>query len=395
MGIMPKRYPPVASDLRRKAVAAAWKSRQSTDDCLRDVAQYLQVRYLFPVNSGRTALYLVLKASLAPGSKVVLPGYTCYTVAAAVVRAGMIPVLSDSYPADLGYDLDALRKTLRQHPDTRAIVACHLFGIALDLDEIKKSAGSEVLLIDDAAQGYGIKAGGRFLGLGGQAGFFSFGRGKNLSLVGGGLLATNNDFLGEKITALYEREAIPAKSTRKQWFLARVYNTATHPVWFNILSRLPGVTLGVSRFDPEFEIAGASQFKIRLLRELYREAETENQRRLLVARRYRELLEGNPGLSIPSSRLDGNPGTLRFPVLVKDPGRREHILREGIKKGWGLSGMYPTALNGIGGLRGSADVKLEGAEMIARAIVTLPTHRFVRTAEGPSHLVERIAELFR
>ncbi|MDD4052113.1 MAG: DegT/DnrJ/EryC1/StrS family aminotransferase [candidate division Zixibacteria bacterium] len=391
---MLKRYPPVASDLPRSAVAAARKSKQPIDDCLKDVAQYLGARYLFPVNSGRTALYLILKASLAPGSKVILPGYTCYTVAAAVVKAGMVPVLSDSDPADLGYDLDALRKTLRQHPDVRAIVVCHLFGIAVNLNEIRKLAGTEILIIDDAAQGYGLKNGDRFLGLGGHAGFFSFGRGKNLSLVGGGLLATNNDFLGEKITALCETELSPAASTRKEWFMALAYNPATHPVWFNILSRLPGVTLGVSRFNPEFEVAEASAFKVRLLREVYRLAEKENEKRLQVAKKYQGLLEGNVRVSIPRSRIDGNPGTLRFPVLVKDPGQREKILREGVGRGWGLSAMYPTALNGIPQLPQPADDKLTGAEMIARSIITLPTHRFLQTANGPSRLVEKIAGLF-
>lgn len=395
MGITLKRYPPVASDLPRRAVAAARKSMQPIDDCLTDVAEYLGARYLFPVNSGRTALYLILKASLAPGSKVILPGYTCYTVAAAAVRAGMTPVLSDSDPADLAYDLDALRKTIRQHPNVRAIVVCHLFGIAVNADEIRKLAGSEVLIIDDAAQAYGLKAGGRFLGLGGDAGFFSFGRGKNQSLVGGGLLATNIDFLGEKITALGETELVPTAFTRKEWLLALAYNPATHPVWFNILSRLPGISLGVSRFNPEFEIAEASGFKVRLLREVYRLAEKENENRLLVARRYRELLEGNVRISIPQSRIDGNSGTLRLPVLVKEPGHREEILRKAIGRGWGISGMYPTALNGIPQLPQLPDTKLPGAEMIARSIVTLPTHRFLQTPNGPSHLVEKIAGLFR
>ena len=395
MGITLKRYPPVASDLPRRAVAAAWKSIQPTDDCLRDVAEYLGTRYLFPVNSGRTALYLILKASLAPGSNVILPGYTCYTVAAAAVRAGMTPVLSDSDPADLAFDLDALRKTLRQHPNVRAIVVCHLFGIAVNVDEIRKLAGSEVLIIDDAAQAYGLKAGGRFLGLGGNAGFYSFGRGKNQSLVGGGLLATNNDFLGEKITALCETQLSPVRPTRKEWFMALAYNPATHPFWFNILSRLPGVTLGVSRFNPEFEVAEATAFKVRLLREVYRLAEKENEKRLQVALRFRELLEANVRVSIPQSRIDGNPGTLRFPLLVKDPDQRGKILRDGIGRGWGMSGMYPTALNGIPQLPQLPDNKLTGAEMIARSIVTLPTHRFLQTPNGPSHLVEKIAGLFR
>ncbi|NMC43892.1 MAG: DegT/DnrJ/EryC1/StrS aminotransferase family protein [candidate division Zixibacteria bacterium] len=394
MAITFKKYPPVASDLPPRAVMAARRSKLTSDECLKEVAEYLGARYLFPVNSGRTALYLILKAALAPGSKVVLPGYTCYTVAAAVIKAGMMPVLCDSDPADLGYDLDALRKTIHQHPNIKAVVVCHLFGIAVDIDAIRGIVGSETLIVDDAAQGYGIKAKGRFLGLGGNIGFFSFGRGKNLSLVGGGLLATNNDFLGEKITALSEAELPGAESTGKEWLMALAYNPATHPFWFNILSRLPGITLGVSRFDPEFPTAETSMYKIRLLHEVFRMAEAENENRLRVARRYMELLQGRANVALPRSRVDGNPGTLRFPVLVANVGRREEILRQGSRRGWGLSGMYPTALNRIPRLSQESAANLPGAEAIARSIVTLPTHRFVQRAGTPAGIVERIAGLF-
>jgi perosamine synthetase len=394
MGFTFKKYPPVASNLPARAVMSAYRSRQTADEGLKGVAEYLGARYLFPVNSGRTALYLILKASLSPGSKVVLPGYTCYTVAAAVVRAGMTPVLSDSNPADLGYNLDTLRRTIQEHSDVKAVVVCHLFGIAVDIGKLRGIVGSETLIIDDAAQGYGIKAAGRFLGLSGNAGFFSFGRGKNLSLVGGGLLATNNDFLGERITAFYEKNLPPAASTGKEWLMALAYNPATHPFWFNILSRLPGITLGLSRFDPEFEMSRTSAFKVRLLHEVFRVTERENDNRLLVAQRYMELLARKAGISIPRSGVDGHPGTLRFPILINDPGRREEILRQGIRRGWGLTGMYPTALNGIPQLPQGSTAKLSGAEAIARSIVTLPTHRFVQTTGKSSGIVEKIAGLF-
>lgn len=393
MGLALIKYPPVASNLPAGAVMAAKRSKRTADECLRDVAEYLGARYLFAVNSGRTALYLILKASLAPGSKVILPGYTCYTVAAAVVKAGMTPILSDSDPADVGYDLDALARTIRGHPEAKAVVVCHLFGLAIDMEKISAIVGSERLIIDDAAQGYGIHAEGRLLGMGGNAGFFSFGRGKNMSLVGGGLLATNNDFLGDKITALYESELRPAASTGKEWLMALAYNPATHPFWFNLLSRLPGITLGISRFDPAFATASASPFRMRLLHETFRLAERENENRLVAARRYMELLAGKPGISIPRSRVDGHPGTLRFPVLVDDPAHREEILRRAAGRGWGLSGMYPTALNGIPQWPQGSGFGLPGAEAIARSIVTLPTHRFVQTAGKPSNVIEKIAGL--
>lgn len=392
MAVAFKRYPPVASALPRREVIAAWRSHESVADALQKIAEYLRIPYLFPVNCGRAALYAVLKAAFAPGAKIILPGYTCFTVAAAVVRAGMTPILSDSCPTDLGYDLNALQKTLRQHPETRAIVVCHLLGIALDVDEIRKMAGGEILVIDDAAQGFGITARGNLLGTSGHAGFFSFGRGKNLSLVGGGLLVTDNNSLGDRIQTLYDREFAAAQPTKKELFAALAYGAVTHPILFNIASRLPGITLGRSMYDPDFALYQASDFKMRLLGRIYHQIENENKRRRQIADTYTSLLSGNARICIPRSRIDNSPGTLRFPILVDDTARRDEILHSGAARNWGLSGMYPTPLNGIPSLPQLSEYQLAGAELIARSLVTLPTHRHISLDK--TGLIGKIARMF-
>jgi dTDP-4-amino-4,6-dideoxygalactose transaminase len=394
MAIRLKKYPPVASDLPFREVMAARRSSKTVEECLSEVGSYLDVRHLFPVSSGRAAIYLILKAMLPPGSKVILPGYTCYTLAAAVVRAEMIPILSDSDPADLGYDLNELQKTLNNHPNAKAIVACHLFGIAVDIKAIRTMTGPDVLIIDDAAQGYGIKINGKFLGTGGDVGFYSFGRGKNLSLVGGGLLVSDDDLIADKIEKVIKEEIPTGTKSSDGMMKAALYNFAIRPLCFNIISRLPGITLGRSQYHPGFAISGLPDFKKRLLYQIHRTAEKMNAARMNISQKYLELLGGNDSLSIPRSRMDNQPGSLRFPVLVKNERKRLEILAEGRRRGWGLSGMYPTTLNKIAGLPQLTELKLNGSECIARSIITLPTHRHIQSADKDCGIVNMIAGLF-
>src|SRR5688500_18836749 len=70
--------------------------RESVDDALRTVLrEKFQVREAFLSITGRAGMTLLLKAlrRLAPTERdeVILPSYTCYSVAASVIKAGLRP----------------------------------------------------------------------------------------------------------------------------------------------------------------------------------------------------------------------------------------------------------------------------------------------------------------
>lgn len=388
-----RKFPPVASDLPLSVVRKALFSRRPVTDCLEEIARYLGVKRLIPVNSGRTALFVILKSLLPEGSKILLPGYTCYTVAASVVKAGMVPILVDSDPEDLGYNLDSLKKNLARYPDAEAILVSHLFGIPVNIDQIRNIVGSKMLIIDDAAQGYGIKNDDRFLGTAGDCGFYSFGRGKNLALGGGGLIVTNNNSDGKKISDYVSSFLDRGTLGMKGMVSIAAYNFATSPVLFNIMSRLPGIELAKNQFTIQFETATAPAFMTRLLYRMYDKAEIQNRNRLEISARYMELLGSNDSLSIPRSRLNGQPGCLRFPILMKDASKKQAILKKEIARQLGLSAMYPRSLNRVDRLSSISSTDLKGAEYIARSIITLPTHRFIRAYDRQRGLTETIAGL--
>jgi dTDP-4-amino-4,6-dideoxygalactose transaminase len=70
----------------------------------------------------------------------------------------------------------------------------------------------------------------------------------------------------------------------------------------------------------------------------------------------------------------------RFPVLLRRPESKEKVSSEGDRAG--ISPMYPSPVHRIPELAGTIDVAgYEGAEAIAAALVTLPTHALLKDGD--------------
>ena len=71
-----------------------------------DFRQHFGVKHVWFVSSGKAALSLILSAlhGLSGRNKVVLPGYTCFSVPSAVVRARLSVALCDVDPVSLDFD---------------------------------------------------------------------------------------------------------------------------------------------------------------------------------------------------------------------------------------------------------------------------------------------------
>ena len=87
---------------------------------------HLRVRYVLPVNRGRTGLELALRAlDVGPGADVVLPSYVCRAVLDAVNRIEAHPVFADIGP-DLNVTVETVKAALT--PQTKCVIVPHLFG---------------------------------------------------------------------------------------------------------------------------------------------------------------------------------------------------------------------------------------------------------------------------
>jgi len=166
-----------------------------------ELRQALGVPFVLPVNRGRTAIELALRAAgIRTPDEVVLPSYLCESVLEAVLRAGAQPVFADVGP-DLNLTPDTL--TAAVTPRTRAVIVPHLFGNPAPIDGIEdRLKHTDILLIDDAAQAFGARRAGRLLGTFGDCGIISCGPGKPLTGAAGGALVTSNEQLFQRASAL-------------------------------------------------------------------------------------------------------------------------------------------------------------------------------------------------
>ena len=174
------------------------------------------VSHAFLVSSGTAALTITLMALKARACRkgvrrndVVIPAYTCFSVPAAVVKAGLRPVLCDVDSTSFDYDHDQLERTLNDR--TLCVVAHHLFGFPAAMSRLRTLCRAHgVVLVEDAAQAMGAESDGRRLGTLGDVGLFSLGRGKNITCGGGGIIVTSSGPIAEAIAAHYSRLSVPS-----------------------------------------------------------------------------------------------------------------------------------------------------------------------------------------
>ncbi len=165
----------------------------------RELGAYLGVRHVIGVANGTDAITIALRAlGVRPGDDVVVPSFTFYASAEAVVGAGASPVFCDIDPGTRNVTVETVRAALT--PSTRAIVVVDLFGCPAPTPEIR-SLGVPVL--EDAAQAIGASLNGRRVGALGDAATFSFYPSKNLGCFGdGGAIATDDDNTAALVRAL-------------------------------------------------------------------------------------------------------------------------------------------------------------------------------------------------
>ena len=92
-------------------------------------------------------------------------------------------------------DFNVLTEDLKKNisPKTKAIIFVHLYGLAVDIEKIKKDIPRKIKIIEDCSQAHGATVNGRKVGSLGHVGCFSLYPGKNLGAFGdGGIVVTNN-----------------------------------------------------------------------------------------------------------------------------------------------------------------------------------------------------------
>jgi perosamine synthetase len=154
------------------------------------------------VCNGSVALDLALAAlRIGPGDEVILPTFTIISCAAAIVRAGAVPVLVDVDP--LTWNLRAADVAKRITARTRALMIVHIYGLPVDMAPILELARVHGLrVIEDAAEMHGQACRGAPCGSFGDLSTFSFYPNKHVTCGEGGMVVTDDPELAERCQSL-------------------------------------------------------------------------------------------------------------------------------------------------------------------------------------------------
>jgi dTDP-4-amino-4,6-dideoxygalactose transaminase len=161
------------------------------------------------VVNGTVSLRLaLLAAGVQAGDEVIIPPYTFFATASAVVEANAVPVFADIDLATFNLDPEAMAAAIT--PRTRAVIPVHFAGLPTAMDRINSIARKhELIVIEDAAHAHDAVYSGKPVGSLGHVGSFSFQSSKNLTCGEGGILTTNNDRLAEQCRSLHNCGRVP------------------------------------------------------------------------------------------------------------------------------------------------------------------------------------------
>ncbi len=282
------------------------------------LADYVGTPHAVTVSSGTAALHLAYQAAgLGAGDEVIVPAFTFVASAAAVRYVGAAPVLCDvRSPLDFNIDPEDVERRITTR--TRAVVAVHFCGYPADVSALRELCDERGLtLIEDCAQAIGARVddSGRQVGTVGELGAFSFFSKKQLCVGEGGMVATGDEQLADRVR-LFRSHAM----TSSTWDRHRGHDPAYDVVDIGFNYRLdePRSALGLSRLE--------------------RLAASIESRRALV-RAYRERLAEVPGVELPfSDEAVERSSHFAFPVLVADRKTRDRfrdtLKADGIQTTW-------------------------------------------------------------
>ncbi len=325
--------------------------------------------------------------------EIILPAYGCPDLISAAVFAGARPVLVDLGPDRPWLDLKQLARRIGKR--TVGIVAVDLLGILERFEALRELAKSvDAVLIEDSAQAFPSRGESNIWQ--GDLVIVSFGRGKPVSLLGGGAVLHQGQPLGD---LLPKPEALSARVWRDSAIYrlkAFLYNRMISPRLYWIPQGLPFLRLGETRYHPLTQLGDMDAERLALLPANL--AAYQGQRWDIG-----ELLSGvleqigrSEGGLIDLPWVTGVPEgrrLLRYPLLV-DASLRDRLYQALRRAGLGPSLMYTRVLNEIPGLEELLEHQGDypQARSFAERILTLPTHNGIRQRDlaGIRHILRSL-----
>lgn len=347
--------PDIRSGIEAVLASARYINGPQVGELEKALSEYMGVRETVACGNGTASMEMALMAlGVGPGDAVFCPSFTFIATAEVVSLRGARPVFVDIDPRTYNIDPSDLEEKIKRVKSegrykARGIIPVDLFGLPADYPALEALAEKHGLFIlEDAAQGFGGRLGGRVAGSFGLVGSTSFFPAKPLGCYGdGGAVMTDDAELAGALRSL------------------RVHGAGSH--------KYEHVRLGTnSRLD-------TLQAAILLVKLRAFPGELEARQR--VAARYgRNLADGRLTLPwVPEGCLSSwAQYTVRVPAE-----KRDRLMTSLADKGIPSMIYYPRplhlqpAFSVLGGQEGD----LPESEKASREVLSLPMHPYLSDAE--------------
>ncbi|WP_413491531.1 UDP-4-amino-4-deoxy-L-arabinose aminotransferase [Morganella psychrotolerans] len=166
-----------------------------------DFCQRFGCKHAIALASATAGMHVALMAlGVGSGDEVITPSQTWVSTLNMIELLGAVPVMIDVDRDTLMIQPDAVRAAIT--PKTKVIIPVHYAGAPCDLDALRAIASEHnIFLLEDAAHAVGTRYKDEWIGEKGTA-VFSFHAIKNVTCAEGGLIATDNDELAQRIRCL-------------------------------------------------------------------------------------------------------------------------------------------------------------------------------------------------
>lgn len=334
--------------------------------------------------SGTAALALAIMAAKlkkpVDNPEVIIPAYACPDLVSAAAYANTQCRLCDLDINNTAYSLDEITSCINDN--TVAIVAVNFLGIEERLQELKKLADeNQILLIEDNAQWFPELKNNESLT--GDCVSLSFGRGKPVSMLGGGLTLFKNSLLEQtEIQDLFIRYQDNLNKDKSASFFIKslLYNILITPFCYGLLNYVPGLELGVTKYKSLESISAFQGIKRKYLGlNALHHMNSEPTAQLYLQTHLEALPEEI--ISLPNRYLYRTKRLLRYPILFEDEALRDIKYKALTEAGLGASKLYNTTLPKIAGTEDylCEHQDLPNAHDFAKRLLTLPIHNLVET----------------
>jgi perosamine synthetase len=269
------------------------------------LAARVQRKHGIAVSNGSVALDAAIVAlNIGPGDEVILPTFTIISCAAAIVRAGAIPVVVDADPHT--WNMTVAGVAAKITPRTKAIMVVHIYGLPVEMDGILALARQYNLrVIEDAAEMHGQTYKGQPCGSFGDISTFSFYPNKHITTGEGGMIVVNDDALADRCRSLRNLCFEPPR------------RFVHHELGWNLRMTNLQAALGLAQLERLDEFVG---------------------RKRRMGQRYTEALADVPGLELPIAHTDYADNIYWvYAIVLKDevPWNAEEMMKRLAARGIG------------------------------------------------------------